>query len=365
MSDASQKSSDEKVWKRRGLIAAGGALVAAVVARFTQQEMAAANGDPVLLGTANQATNPTLLSGSTPFVFGAESKDQWAILGTGYVGVQGHTPGTAQPSDVRNGAGIFGVSDRADSYGVVGVNASGGIGVRGVCQNGVAVQGDASNGGIGLYGNGRGIAAVYGRNDSNGFGVYGLSVEGSGVAGATAAAGGAAVVGATNGIPGAYAGIFYGPVVVDGAFTVVGGPKSAAVPHPDGSHRRLYCVESPESWFEDFGKGQLEGGCASVAVDPDFATVVDLTDYHVFLTGYDGERDLTVTNRTLAGFRVESSRTDSHGTFSWRLVAKRKDIAAPRFEAVTVPPAPVLPSIPDMPPPTRGRGIVVGNLQSN
>ena len=64
--------------------------------------------------------------------------------------------------------------------------------------------------------------------------------------------------------------------------TVVGGAKSAAVPHPDGTHRRLYCVESPESWFEDFGKGQLDCGEADVAIDPTFAAVVDLDDYHVF-----------------------------------------------------------------------------------
>ena len=91
---------------------------------------------------------------------------------------------------------------------------------------------------------------------AGGFAIYGLSAKGHGLVGATAAAGAAAVVGATNGVAGAYAAAFYGPVIVGGDFTVVGGAKSAAVPHPDGSHRRLYCVESPESWFEDFGRGR-------------------------------------------------------------------------------------------------------------
>jgi hypothetical protein len=157
------------------------------------------------------------------------------------------------------------------------------------------------------------------------------------------------VVGATNGVAGAYAGAFYGPVLVGGSFTVVGGAKSAAVPHPDGSHRRLYCVESPESWFEDFGKGRLEGGCATITIDPDFAAVVDLTDYHVFLTAYDQHHDLMVSERTPQGFRVSSREESRGGSFSWRVVAKRKDIAAPRFEAVTVPREPTLPSIPDVP----------------
>ena len=169
---------------------------------------------------------------------------------------------------------IFGSSQ--DSNGVLGITKSG-TGVFGQVRS-------TSN---------ANAIAVYGQNYSTyagpspgagGFAVYGLSARGHGLVGATAAAGAAAVVGATNGVAGAYAAAFYGPVIVGGAFTVVGGPKSAAVPHPDGSHRRMYCMESPESWFEDFGKGQLECGQASVQIDPDFAAVVDLEDYQVFLT---------------------------------------------------------------------------------
>jgi len=58
---------------------------------------------------------------------------------------------------------------------------------------------------------------------------------------------------------------------------VIGGPKSAAVPHPDGTLRRLYCVESPESWFEDFGNraegfvrlnGRIDEACEQAGRDP-------------------------------------------------------------------------------------------------
>jgi hypothetical protein len=52
------------------------------------------------------------------------------------------------------------------------------------------------------------------------------SASGAGVIGATATAGAAAVVGATNGVAGAYAAASYGPVIVSGDFTVVGGPKA-------------------------------------------------------------------------------------------------------------------------------------------
>jgi hypothetical protein len=162
--------------------------------------------------------------------------------------------------------------------------------------------------------------------------------------GATASPGAAAVVGATNGVPGAYAAAFFGPVVVGGDFTVVGGAKSAAVPHPDGTHRRLYCVESPESWFEDFGKGTLVCGEADVALDPDFAAVIATHDYHVFLTPYE-DVVLYATATTASGFRVRAREPQATSQFSWRVVAKRRDIAGPRFEAVNVPSAPTLPDV--------------------
>jgi hypothetical protein len=36
----------------------------------------------------------------------------------------------------------------------------------------------------------------------------------------------------------------------------------------------------------------------------------------------------------------------AEGTFSWRVVAKRRDIAAPRFETVEIPKEPTLPPVP-------------------
>ena len=117
------------------------------------------------------------------------------------------------------------------------------------------------------------------------------------------------------------------------------------MPHPDGSHRRLYCVESLESWFKDFGRGTLRCGEAAVALDPDFAAVVDVSDYHVFLTGYDGRSDLSVCDCSPEGFRVRGSE-GAEGTFSWRVVAKRKDIAGARLERVEIPKEPTLPDVP-------------------
>jgi hypothetical protein len=109
-------------------------------------------------------------------------------------------------------------------------------------------------------------------------------------------------------------------------------------------------MESPESWFEDFGKGRLECGAAEVILDPDFAAVVQLDDYHVFLTEYGRHCDLCVAEQTPRGFRVEARNPESDGRFSWRVVAKRKDIGAPRLEPVAIPTEPTLPAVPIVPP---------------
>ena len=241
------------------------------------------------------------------------------------------------------GRGLTGLSN--SNFGVLGVSASS-VGVRGEIPSTSAAN----------------ATAVYGLNASSftgagpgagGFGVYGLSANGHGLVGATAATGAAAVVGATNGVVGAYAATLFGPVIVAGDFTVVAGAKSAAVPHPDGSHRRLYCIESPESWFEDFGEGRLECGSAVIRIDPDFATAADTGSYHVFLTAYDNHV-LHVAERTAAGFTVRAETSlgemrgepgsELSGAFSWRVVARRKDIKGERFERVTIPKEPVLPA---------------------
>jgi hypothetical protein len=350
--------------KRRGLLAAAWAAVAAFVLRQTTQPLQAGVDGDVVLGFPNASTFETSITNSAnngtaffaqcingPSGVGLEAKgSKYGVIGTN---VQPNFPG----------AGILGLTIDAKSYGVWGLHegptgtavqgdatiAPGGTGVAGIVTSGIGVSGQVP------ATSSANAIAVYGQNYSTytgpgpgagGFGVYGLSAKGHGLVGAVATAGAAAVVGAVNGVAGAYAGAFYGPVIVSGAFTVLG-PKSAAVAHPDGTHRRLYCIESPESWFEDFGKGQLECGRAEVTIDPGFAAVVDLTDYQVFLTQYGSYDVLSVTAQTPQGFRVETQNTTSASRFGWRIVAKRKDIPAPRFETVTVPPEPVLPSIPE------------------
>jgi len=97
-------------------------------------------------------------------------------------------------------------------------------------------------------------------------------------------------------------------------------------------------MESPESWFEDFGTGYLKNGQAEVPLDAEFASIVNRDDYHVFLSEYDDNNALYVTNRPSAGFAVRSKLSPTATTtFSYRVVAKRKDVTGARFEKVVIP----------------------------
>jgi hypothetical protein len=139
------------------------------------------------------------------------------------------------------------------------------------------------------------------------------------------------VYGRSNGRT-AYAGYFEGRVTVTGDFRVFGA-KSAVVLHPDGSHRQLYSLGSPESWFEDFGEARLEGGKATIWLDPDFAALIDTSRYYVFLTSYDPVH-LHVQNRVHVAPGLGDSMQPT--TFSDHVVGKRKDIAGTRLATVEV-----------------------------
>jgi len=326
---------------------------------LSEQPVFAGTDGDVVLGAANSTAGLTEIDCTTAngrgLVATCFAGSGWGLqaTGSGY-GVLGFQTATG----AAGAAGVYG-EGRANGYGIYGSN-TGGTAVFGQSAIANGVVGESFSGlpilGRVKSGSDANTIAIYAQNYSTykgpspgagGFAIYGLCANGHGLVGATATAGGAAVVGATNGVAGAYAAAFYGPVIVGGNFTVVGGAKSAAVPHPDGSHRRLYCMESPESWFEDFGDGQLQSGCAAIALDPDFAALVNRDAYHVFVSGYE-DFELRVIDRTPDGFRVEAKNTESTGRFSWRVVAKRKDIAGPRLEPVTIPPEPTMPSVPDI-----------------
>jgi hypothetical protein len=439
---------------RRGLLAGAAALVAAVLAKASQQAARAANGDAWVIGntaatggqTATAATELDAAVNGTALVivntdgrgaaasfetfsanianggpgivaFGAEvtggalltagpgvsgtggdaaSAGQTAgagVVGTGGtgpgrvgVGVRGNSGGRTIPGSI----GVLGISDPnspnladpTQPAGVYGLSNSSAAGVIGQSNNGSGIFG-SSNSNVGVLGVSNASVGVFAHSISQ-YGLYATSDTGAGIVASTN--NGNAIQGASNGNVGVlgtsissiggffasststglfasgpasgFAARFDGPVLVNGNFTAIGGAKSAAVPHPDGSYRRLYCVEAPESWFEDFGEGRLDGDQATVRLDPDFAALVRGSEYHVFLTSHDAVH-LHVRNRGPESFEVHVTpgvgRAADLGragavTFSYRVVARRKDIAGPRLERVDVPAPPQRPAPPLAPP---------------
>jgi hypothetical protein len=134
-----------------------------------------------------------------------------------------------------------------------------------------------------------------------------------------------------------WAGEFLGDVIVRGRH-IVTGRKSAAVQHPDGSTRLLFCMEGPQPRFEDVGRAQLVEGRAAVALDPDFAPLVQLIDYHVFLTPEGDCNGLFVSDRGPHGFEVRELAGGT-GTlpFNYRLIASRRETPADRLPTIELP----------------------------
>jgi hypothetical protein len=270
--------------------------------------------------------------------------------------VQGFAGGTGTNA---TGSGVTGVGGSHNGSGVSGFGGGAGPGVVGSGGgNSCGVLGFASGeAGTGVTGIGAGSSLP--SPLGNFAGVFGFSSSDNGIGVWADASNGGFSVGVLGKSTQGFAGLFEGRVLVTGDLDVFGA-KSAVVPFPDGSHRRLYSMESPESWFEDFGIGHLVNGQAEVHLAADFASVVNSDSYHVFMTEYEDNNALYVTKRTNTGFvvRAKSSKTAT-GTFSYRVVAKRKDIAGPRFEKVTIPTekrrgapseAPTLPLPPPAPP---------------
>jgi hypothetical protein len=132
-----------------------------------------------------------------------------------------------------------------------------------------------------------------------------------------------------------------GALLIDGMVVKKRGAYADALPHPDGSERLLYSMLSPDSACEDFGRGELVEGRAHVELDPDFAAMLRIgedSDYHIFLTPEGDSNGLYVSSRSAAGFEVREQQGGASSlTFSYRVVAKRKDEQPVRFARLEIP----------------------------
>lgn len=218
--------------------------------------------------------------------------------------------------------------DNGAAVGVQGLSRSDGAGATpiGVFGSTVTKSASATAVGVGAY--------AYGGSQTYGVYAEALGSDGAGVYAINAVqSAGYAIVGyGSNG----KAANFVGAVTISGGL-VVTGSKSAAVPVRDGSHRLLYSMESPESWFEDFGEMKLVRGKATVRLARDFAAVIRTKAYHVFLTPQGDSNGLYVARMSSIGFVVrEQNGGSSSLMFSYRIVAKRRDIEGKRLMKIRI-----------------------------
>jgi hypothetical protein len=279
-------------------------------------------GDPLILGKDNDADQLTRITRNTP---GAKNVNTlWAIaVNKTSFGLRGDAPKSG------GGAGVFGNS-QTNGEGVFGVSSTG-VGVHGVgdSESGIGVYGEGKTDAFGVYARSKNNYAVSALSDIAGayaegkiVGVHAKATEPVSIALLAEASSNAAL-----------AGHFRGRVYVNGDLDV-SGAKGAAVPFPDGTRRRLYSLESPESWFEDFGEAELIKGKAEVKLRRDFTAIVR-GEYHVFLTPYGDSNGLYVQARRRGAFVVrEQAGGTSRLKFSYRVVVHRKDIAAPRLPKI-------------------------------
>jgi hypothetical protein len=309
------------------------------------------SGTAIIGTSASTAANANavlgLISSTSPGTSSTAIRGQ--NNGTGYngIGVYGSHAGSGYGvyGTASSGYGVFGTA--SSGYGVIGTSTSGyGIyassgGSAGiyayVSGSGTGVRGVTSSG-IGVYGSSTSNYGVYGTS-SGAYGVIGTSSSGNGVYGQTSTAPQAGVIGRTFDASGNWAIYGFGNIGATGT-------KSALVPAENGTHRTLYCIESPECWFEDFGAAQLSGGTAQVQLDPLFAATIHSELYYIFLTPEGESKGLYVSAKTPTGFVVrEVQGGTSTLAFSYRIVARRKDVAVQRLAQVVLPsPADVSPS---------------------
>jgi hypothetical protein len=332
-----------------------------------------ADGDDLVIGENNQAQSTTQL------VLTLNSSPKTLLkVGTG----GGASIGV-------HGIGATGLKGEGGAFGVDGVGGAGGSGVRGTSKSGIGVSGSSEDdaGVLGSSDTGIGVRGSVGFSpfplpanvgvlgeSSTGFAVCAhsfkdtavkarsvsgkavhaetdglfpcvaasapnaIAVNGEGVFGVRGASNVKSGIGVYGRCLDGYAGYFEGNVMIKGNLTKTGVGSAVAVRFPDRSFRQLCSIDSPESWFEDFGEAKLVKGKAEVKIDPDFAKTVNLkTRYHVFVTPHSTKiSGLAVVARLPGRFRVEHAGGAS-GSFSYRIIAKRADIRVRRLERVKMP----------------------------
>jgi hypothetical protein len=295
-------------------------------------------------------------------VFGKASDSAPGVYGVGQdgYGVQGSSSSVAavfgESTSTGSGApALYGYS-KGPSDAIAGINVSkgGGVGVLASTLKGDAVYATAYEG-IAVYAstttsgtNTTQTAAVWGNGSPGGIGVYGTGYSGLSGYGTTCASCYYPGVAVAASVDDTQTDLFDAANYYNRADCLIdadanlsctgkitGGALREKHHASTGRHVLAYASESTSATMEDFGHARLFNGVKNVMIPRDFASVVDASDYYVFLTPL-GDASLYVSIKTSTGFQVrETNRGRSNVAFDYRIVARPIDASADRL-----PPAP-------------------------
>ncbi|MFN7013714.1 MAG: hypothetical protein ACK4ON_05540, partial [Bacteroidia bacterium] len=106
----------------------------------------------------------------------------------------------------------------------------------------------------------------------------------------------------------------------------------------------MFAPESPEVLFQDYGKGVLNNGKASIMLDPNFSKNIVVDESHslrVFIQLEGDCKGVYVTNKSINGFDViELDNGNSNVPFTYTVIANRKDELKSKYQDLRFPPAP-------------------------
>ena len=330
---------------RRGALGALAALVGATLGKVTEQSAHAGVDGDVVLGGTNSSQSTTSVTNTAP------------IGGIGLVG-------------------------KGSFSGLYGEAVSTGFGIYGFSPSGFGIIAQSTDA-VGLYALSSSQVGGYAISTSN-IGMIGSSTSNVGILGSSGSSIGVQATSATgvalraNGPTELYGNVEIGDFETPGAplynLNVTGdlrvnGQKSAIVRGADGDYRQFYCLESPESFFEDLGMATLDRGKVTVSLENEFKQfVAPKRGFYVFLTPLADTPGLYVSKLGDDSFEVrEVGNGQSNIQFQYRVVCTRKDVPGKRLERVDptklspgrrrVPRTEVqIPTPPPMPPAPRGSG---------
>ncbi len=266
--------------------------------------------------------------------------------------------GAAGIAPLNTGNGIYGqntaVAGTGTGNGVVGLtNQSNGSGVWGQNSNAGGSAMTAFNTAVAGTGLGLGLLARTSQSTGTGVTASNLNTNGTGIAGAgnnigpvaPAVGAGGAFIGWTQGLFVKYNsnGVGQGIHIEDnfgGAWNVgawngvtnkiIGtGGVATVVKDLEGNNVTLYCPESPEILFQDYGQSKLIKGKVHIEIDPIFAKNIIINEKHplrVYVQLEGNCKGVYVANKTTTGFDVvELDGGQSNTPFQYTIVCNRAD----------------------------------------